>query len=197
MKTVRYLPFLFVVFLFGLPLILGKLQAFVLGDTRLNVCFEVWPNVTCSFMWSKIEVWHSRFWCYCVFKIVLEKSSRLTTWGSGNWTPWWSMLPIAPFFFFVPPKMLWKCSYHDHEEGGAPASCYSQYFFCILVILFRCYFQVHNISFGNAPLIFFASSFQSFATMSCLQYSQCVSCHKSIIISNLASVHSLPSTWGL
>ncbi len=42
--------FLFVVFLFGLPLILGKLQAFVLGDTRSNVCFEVWSNVTCSFM---------------------------------------------------------------------------------------------------------------------------------------------------
>ncbi len=42
--------FLFVVFLFGLPLILGKLQAFVLGDITSNVCFEVWSNVTCSFM---------------------------------------------------------------------------------------------------------------------------------------------------
>jgi hypothetical protein len=30
--------FLFVAFLFGLPLILGKLQAFVLGDTTSNVC---------------------------------------------------------------------------------------------------------------------------------------------------------------
>ncbi len=42
--------FLFVVFLFGFPLVLGKSQAFVLGDTTSNVCSKVWSNVTCSFM---------------------------------------------------------------------------------------------------------------------------------------------------
>jgi hypothetical protein len=76
-------------------------------------------------------------------------------------------------------------------------SCSSQYFFCILVILCWHCFQVYNISFENAALFWFASSFQSFATMGCLCYSQCLSSHKSIIISNLACVNSLPSTWGL
>jgi hypothetical protein len=33
---------LFVIFLFGLFLILNKLQAFVLGDTTSNACFEAW-----------------------------------------------------------------------------------------------------------------------------------------------------------
>ncbi len=41
--------FLFVTFLFGLPLILDNLQAFVLRDSRSNVCFEVWSHVTCLF----------------------------------------------------------------------------------------------------------------------------------------------------
>jgi len=43
--------FLFVVFLFGVHLVLDKLQAFVLGDTTSNVCSKGCSNVTCSFMW--------------------------------------------------------------------------------------------------------------------------------------------------
>ncbi len=48
--------FLFVIFLFGLPLALGKLQALVLGDITLDACYEVWSNVICSFMLLKKNV---------------------------------------------------------------------------------------------------------------------------------------------
>jgi hypothetical protein len=47
---------LFVAFLFGLSLVLGKLEAFVLGDNTSYAYFEVWSNVVCSFMSSKIRV---------------------------------------------------------------------------------------------------------------------------------------------
>lgn len=48
---------LFVAFLFGLFLVLGKLETFVLGDnTSSYAYFEVWSNVICSFMSSKIRV---------------------------------------------------------------------------------------------------------------------------------------------
>ncbi len=48
---------LFVAFLFGLPLVSGKLEAFVLGDnTSSYAYFEVWSNVICSFMSSKTRV---------------------------------------------------------------------------------------------------------------------------------------------
>jgi len=89
--------------------------------------------------------------------------------------------PIASFIFYVPPKMLWKRSYHDHEEGGTPmtlqASCFSWYCFHILVILFWHCFQIHNTLLRNAPLILFASFFQSCIAMGYLPYSQCVSSH--------------------
>jgi hypothetical protein len=47
---------LFVAFLFGLSLLLGKLEAFVLGGNTSYAYFEVWSNVMCSFMSSKIKV---------------------------------------------------------------------------------------------------------------------------------------------
>jgi hypothetical protein len=40
----------FVAFLFGVPLIWGKLEAFVLGDNTSYAYFEVWSNVICSFI---------------------------------------------------------------------------------------------------------------------------------------------------
>jgi len=47
---------LFVAFLFGLPLVSRKLEASVLSDNTSYAYFEVWSNVTCSFMASKTRV---------------------------------------------------------------------------------------------------------------------------------------------
>ncbi len=76
-------------------------------------------------------------------------------------------------------------------------SCSLQYIFHILIILSWHYFQVCNISLKNAPLILSISSFPSFGAMGYKHYSQFLSSHKSITISNLACVHRLLSTWCL
>ncbi len=60
---------------------------------------------------------------------------------------------------------------------------------------FNSAFKFWNTSFGHVRLILSTSSFQSFATMGYLWYSQCLSSHKSIIISNLTCVYNLMSTW--
>lgn len=48
--------FLCLAFLFGLPPVTTKLQALIKGDITLNAFFEVWSNVTFSFMSSKFKI---------------------------------------------------------------------------------------------------------------------------------------------
>jgi hypothetical protein len=145
----------------------------------------VWIGVTWSLLLTKTGAWRSRLSSGCVFGITLGWSSKFTIWGCGKQEPW-SMSPIAFVFFGVPPKMLWSFSYHVQEGGGALVALHvsysSWYFFLILVILFWHYFQVRDTSLRNATLILSTNSFQSFATIGCLRYSQCFSSHKSIII---------------
>jgi hypothetical protein len=179
---------LLVAFLLGLPLMLSKLHALVIGEIISNAWSNVWFGATLSLLSIKIRVWHLGLSSGYVFGIELGWSSKFTTWGCGKWKRW-SMPPIAHVIFGVLPKMLWNFSYHDQEEGGAlvalHASCSSQYFYFILMILFQHCFQVCDTSLGNATLILFASSSQSFSS------------HKLIIIMSFPLVHNLLLVWDL
>ncbi len=106
--------FQFVIFLFDLPLILGKLQALVLGETTSNAWLNTWLVVTSSFTLENIRVW-----CYCVFWIMLGWSSKFTIWRWSKWKPWsTSQWPrgrrntcyIACFMFFmIFFSFMWFC----------------------------------------------------------------------------------------
>jgi len=79
--------FLCVAFLFGLPPILNKLHTLIICGIALSACFEVWSNVTFSFISSKIKNWHLRLWFSCVFEILLRRSIKFFTWGWSSQTP--------------------------------------------------------------------------------------------------------------
>jgi hypothetical protein len=127
----------------------------------------------CWFMSSKFRVRHSRFWCCCVFGIVSKRSWRFTT--KVEATKHLDQCHQLHHSFLL---CHLKCYENVHamttKEGWPPMTLqpsYSQYSFCILVILFRHCFQVRNTSFKNVALFWFTSSFQSFATMGFLWYS--------------------------
>ncbi len=108
--------FLLVAFLLGLPLILSKLHALVVGEIISNVWLDVWFGVTLSLLSQKTRVWRLGLSSGYVFGIELRWSSKFTTSRCGKWKPR-SMPSITPIIFYVFPKMLWNFSYQ--EEGGA------------------------------------------------------------------------------
>jgi hypothetical protein len=128
--------------LFDLPLILGKLQALVLGETTSNAWLNTWLVVTSSFTLENIRVW-----CYCVFWIMLGWSSKFTIWRWSKWKPW--------------STSQWP--------RGRRNTCYIACF--IYVILSQHYFQVCYTSLGNVALILSSTSFQSFEAIGCLWHS--------------------------
>jgi hypothetical protein len=142
--------FSFIVFLFGLPLTLGKWQSPCLEWNYIR-CLVIWlTEWTSSFLSTKTEVW-----CYCVTKIM-SRLSKFTTWGQGKQEAWYMPL-LTPIIFFVLPRMLWNLSYHDHEEGG---TLNTLHFYVlhgtsfIFVLLPWYYFQVCDTSLGNVILIY-------------------------------------------